>query len=200
MFEKIPDRLIQQYRTSWVKHADETSWRTNGKNGYVWLFATAQLSIFQFRILALAMGLRGQKISDVQFYRKSALVKLEILACVKAEAKHPGIQRIQNIFRDHSKRMYLWAQDRSIPADNNLAERDLRPTVIAGKVSFGSASDAGAHTRSILMTVLCSLKKQTADVETRFKYVLDQLAKNIQQDPFPLLFLKKDSTIQASPA
>jgi hypothetical protein len=30
-----------------------------------------------------------------------------------------------------------------VAAENNLAERDLRPTVIALKVSFGSQSDAG---------------------------------------------------------
>jgi transposase len=49
LFEKIPARLIEQYRQAPVKHADETSWRTDGQNGYVWLFATHQLSIFQFR-------------------------------------------------------------------------------------------------------------------------------------------------------
>lgn len=31
-----------------MKRADETSWRTDGKNGYVWLFATTDPSIFQF--------------------------------------------------------------------------------------------------------------------------------------------------------
>ncbi len=49
LFEKIPSQLIEQYRQAPVKHADETSWRTEGKNGYVWLFATEKLSIFQFR-------------------------------------------------------------------------------------------------------------------------------------------------------
>lgn len=39
-----------------------------------------------------------------------------------------------------------------MPAENNLAERELRPLVIARKVSFGSQSDAGARTREILMT------------------------------------------------
>ncbi len=31
-----------------LRHADATSWRTDGKNGYVWLFATPSLSIFPF--------------------------------------------------------------------------------------------------------------------------------------------------------
>lgn len=41
--------LTEQYRLSAVKDAEETGWRTDGKNGYVWLFATDCLSIFEFR-------------------------------------------------------------------------------------------------------------------------------------------------------
>jgi len=48
LFEGIPQKLIKEYQQALVKHADETGWRTDGKNGYVWLFATPELSIFQF--------------------------------------------------------------------------------------------------------------------------------------------------------
>ena len=84
--------------------------------------------------------------------------------------------------------MYHWAADRRVPADNNLAERDLRPTVVARKVSFGSQSDAGAETRGILMTALCTLRKRGFDATAHLKTVLDKLAEDIRQDPFPLLF------------
>jgi len=63
--------------------------------------------------------------------------------------------------------------------------------VIARKVSFGSQSDAGAHTRSVLITVLGSLKKRGVDVATYLKHALDELAKNIHQDPFPLFVPKR---------
>jgi hypothetical protein len=42
-------KMIEQYRCTRVKHADETGWRTDGRNGYAWLFATTRLSIFRFR-------------------------------------------------------------------------------------------------------------------------------------------------------
>ena len=32
LFGSVPDRLIQEYRKALVKHADETPWRTDGKN------------------------------------------------------------------------------------------------------------------------------------------------------------------------
>jgi hypothetical protein len=257
LFEKIPASLIEQYRQAPVKHADETSWRTEGQNGYAWLFATEKLSLFQFRksrsasvaqavfggnplpgvlvvdryagynkapcalqycyahllrevedlgkefpdseevkgfvstfipLLTLAMGLRNQRLSPAQFQRKAIQVQSQIQTTVKSPAQHLGIRRIQDIFRENESRLYHWAEDRNVPAENNLAERDLRPTVIARKVSFGSQSDAGAHTRGVLMTVLGSLKKRGIDVATHLKHVLDELAKNIHQDPFPLLF------------
>jgi len=252
----VLSKLIELYRQSLVKHADETGWRTNGKNGYVWLFATETISLFLFRqtrsgkvpqavfgdhplpgvlvvdryagynrapcplqycyahllrevqdlekdfpdseevktfvsvmapLLATAMGLRHQPINEAKFYQKAAETKAQIVAALEAPALHPGIRRVQDLFRDNAHRLYHWTQNRQIPAENNLAERDLRPTVIARKVSFGSASDAGAHTRGTLMSILYSLKKQKLDATKRFKEVLDQLAKDIHQDPFSLL-------------
>jgi len=139
-------------------------------------------------LLASAMNLRSLPITDAQFYEKAKEVKSQILKAVHDSAQHLAIRRIQEIFHDNEQRLYRWADDRQIPADNNLAERDLRPTVIARKVSFGSQSEAGANTRSILMTVLHTLKKQNSDPCTTLKTALDRLAKNPTLDPFALLF------------
>ena len=257
LFASLPDLLIEEYRQAPVKHADETGWRTNGQNGYAWLFATPRLSLFLFRQtraasvpqhvfgkswlpgclvvdryggynkvpcaiqycyshllrevqaldkefpeasevkafvstvtpqLALAMGLRAQPISDHEFARQAAALKAQIMASMEAPAHHLGICRIQESFRANADRLYHWANDRRVPTENNLAERDLRPTVIARRVSFGSPSDAGAHTRGILMSVLHTLKKRHMDVVAQLKRVLDQLAFNLYQDLFPLLF------------
>ncbi len=75
-------------------------------------------------------------------------------------------------------------RDRRVPADNNHAERDLRPTVIARKVSFGSSSDAGAETRSVLMSMLHTLNKGRGKepLEPVFKAILDKIAENPAAD------------------
>jgi transposase len=256
-FEGIPPRLIQEYRQAPVKHADETGWRTNGKNGYVWLFATPELSVFQFGksrssrvpqavfgkdplpgklvvdryaaynkapceiqycyahlqrevedlekefpdekeaasfvavvrpLLALAQGLRAQPIPDGQFYSQAAKLRSEIKAAMNQPAKHMGIRRIQDIFRENEHRLYHWADDRAVPAENNLAERDLRPSVIARKVSFGSVTDAGARVRSILTTVACTIRKQGGKAADRIKEALDSLARNPDADVYHILF------------
>lgn len=257
LFEGVPDTLISEYRQAAVKHADETGWRTNGRNGYAWLFATPDLSIFQFGksrsakvpqavfgsdelpgvlvvdryagynkvpcaiqycyahllrdvqdlekefaedpevqrfvavvapLLALAMGLRSQPIGDEEFSARAVQLRSEIKSAMEQPAKHAGIRRIQDIFTEHEPRMYLWADNRAVPADNNLAERDLRPSVIARKVSFGSVTDAGARVRSILTTVVTTLRKKGLDPASQIKTTLDTLATDLDQDPFPLLF------------
>ncbi|MCP5524376.1 MAG: transposase [Verrucomicrobiales bacterium] len=47
--EPVIERLVREYRQAPVKHADETGWRTDGRNGYAWLFCTDTISLFRFR-------------------------------------------------------------------------------------------------------------------------------------------------------
>ena len=49
LLEKTIDRLTEEYRSARVKHADETTWRCDGRNGYAWGFFTDDLSIYRFR-------------------------------------------------------------------------------------------------------------------------------------------------------
>jgi len=258
----VPNALIEVYRDSEVKHADETGWRTDGNNGYAWLFCTPKISIFRVRRtrsasvpreifgekpvpgvlvvdryngynkmpcsiqycyahllrtvkdlekdfpenaeiksfvealtpqLANAITLRTLDITNKQFKRQAVKIKNEIINITNRQAKHPAIQKIQDIFREKADRLYHWAEDRNVPADNNLAERELRPLVIARKISFGSQSDAGAKTREILMTVLHTLKKTTVDVTGALKSALDKLAEQGDIDIYKAVF-KFDSS------
>src|SRR5208282_1620349 len=70
-----------------------------------------------------AMQLRAQELSAAQFGQRALELKVEIKSLVYAPAQHPGIQRIQNIFRQQKARLYHWAKNPAIPADNNRAER-----------------------------------------------------------------------------
>jgi len=71
---------------------------------------------------------------------------------------------------------------------NNFAERELRLLVIARKVSFGSQSDAGAHTREILISVSHSMRLRKIPIQQNLKETFDRLAANPNLDPYPLLF------------
>ena len=266
---KAVETLSGEYRRAPVRHADETGWRTDGKNGYVWLFATTAMSLFRFRgtrsatvpaevlgknplpgvlvvdryhaynhapaalqycyshlkrdteallkeypddpevaafvasltpVLAEAMTLRTLGLPRKEFLRRAARTKRRILAIVHRQARHEAIQKIQNIFRKNPHRLYHWARDPSIPAENNLAERDLRPLVVARKVSFGSQSEAGARTRETLMSLLHTLKKRRAPVADTLHAALDRLAGNPALDPYPLLFPSPKPKRPSSPS
>jgi transposase len=131
-------------------------------------------------LLSQAMHLRTQPLSDEQYYRQAKQIQNKIMEVNKSPAQHLAIRAMQDLFNINEHRLYHWVQDRRVPPDNNLAERDLRPTVIARKVSFGSSSDAGSKTRSVLMSVLHTLNKRRGDqsLESIFKTLLDELARN----------------------
>ena len=144
-------------------------------------------------LLARAMHLRGFQLSAAQFRVQAAQTRAEMEAVTRAPAQHPAIQKMQNLFREKPGRLYHWAKDRSVPADNNRAERELRPLVIARKLSFGSQSEAGARTREVLMSVLHTLRKRNADVTATFQRVLDHLVEAPKADLYKLLF-RSDSS------
>jgi transposase len=131
-------------------------------------------------LLSQAMHLRAQPLSDEQYYQKAREIQKKIMEANKSPAQHLAIRAMQDLFNVNEHRLYHWVKDRRVPPDNNLAERDLRPTVIARKVSFGSSSDVGSKTRSVLMSVLHTLNKRRGDqsLESIFKTLLDELAKN----------------------
>jgi len=53
------EKLKEDYRQAEVKHADETGWRTDGDNGYCWLFCSNDTSIFDFRDTRSAEVVKG---------------------------------------------------------------------------------------------------------------------------------------------
>jgi len=258
LFRQGMEALIEEYRRSPVRHADETGWRNDGQSGYAWLFCTSILAVFLFKNtrsssvpkgvfgseelpgvlvvdryagynrlpimiqycyahllrdveklekdfpddkevthfaaslipeLAQAMRLRSQDILDEEYYRQAQDLKEKIMAICRSPAYHLGIRAIQDIFTINEGRLFHWVNDRRVPADNNYAERTLRPTVIARKVSFGSSSDAGAETRSVLMSVLHTLNKRRgqATLESAFKSILDKIVENPDVDVASLL-------------
>lgn len=249
--------LITAYRRSPVRHADETGWRTDGGNGYAWLFCTPRLSLYRFRstraasvpkevlgtrrlpgvlvvdryaaynqspctlqycyahllrdledlgkefpdqaevkafvdaaapLMAAIMGLRGQGLSKARYLQNAQRLRRKLQRIMNAPAVHLGVRAFQDLFRQNASRLYHWARDPGIPAENNLAERELRPLVVSRKVSFGSQSQAGAHTREVLMTVLHTLRKRTTDPAQAFRAALDQLAADPGAAPYKLLF------------
>lgn len=253
-WEPAMAQLIKMYQESDVRHADETGWRTDGKNGYAWLFCTETLSIFQFGktrtstvplsilgekplsgvlvtdryagynkmpcplqycyahllrdlqsletkfpkskeikifvahlapLFAEAMALRRTLSDEAPYTERAKKIQEEMIGLCKKQAKAIAIQTFQRLILDNEHRLFHWVSNRNIPPDNNRAERELRPTVIARKNSFGSQSQKGADTRSVLMSVLHTAAKRIDDSTTMrrwFLSTLDALARDPSTD------------------
>jgi hypothetical protein len=138
--------------------------------------------------------------TDLAEYADEAVaIRNEIVAACGREAIHPGIQKFQNIFREHPERLFQWVKSPEMPAKNNFAERGLRPIVIARKTSFGSQSAKGMKRREILMAFLHTAKIRGLDPGGTFKEALDVLSLDPTADILPLLGLQKE-TQAAKPA
>lgn len=252
----VSEGLRGLLREAAVRHADETPWRTDGDNGYAWVFLAGRVRVFacedtrsmsvpeavladsagslvtdryaaynRFRgrrgyclehlrrdtpetvgknprsaecaafadalvpWLREAMSLRSACAGDPAAYLvRAAFIRRRIEAVAEAPARHPSVQHIQNIFRENADRLWLWTEDPRIPAENNAAERAIRPLAVARKVSHGSQSDRGRKTRSVLMSVLHTLAARCVDPAQHLARAPDRFAEDPGTDMFSAVF------------
>jgi len=220
-------RLQEGVRSAEAVCADETGWRQDGENGYLWGFFTAGARFFEYRKSRSAQvpkEILGEDFGGVvtcDFYaaynwlgllqrcwfhllkdakelaelnadrpevvgwveslqalyqeakavasactelpadcrvRRKERRRLEKLAAQLARpyAKHPDApQRVlAHRILKHLPELFVFVTDPAVPATNNLAERSLRPAVIARKISGGTRSPKGSATRMGLMSLL----------------------------------------------
>lgn len=68
------------------------------------------------------------------------------------------LSKIKVALRKNKEKYFTFLRHPGIPVDNNKAERALRHLVIKRRTSFGSKTERGAETTSILASVILSLK------------------------------------------
>ncbi len=213
------EALKQAVQQQAVVHADETGWRENGRNGYIWCLATdgpEAIRYYEFdprrnrhvvtRLLGTAF--RGHLVTDfygsyniysgphqrcwvhllrdlkhlqeehpadgevvawalaVRYQYQDARSaddihdpaqrqrlhdtlrrRTELLGLQYAQVKQHPCQALAKRLLRHLDELYQFVLYPQVPADNNLAERALRPLVVQRKVSGGSRSRAGSETR-----------------------------------------------------
>jgi hypothetical protein len=236
--QSVTHELHERVRHSPVVHGDETVWREEGQNGYVWCFCTpageryyeydrSRAGAVAKRILgaefkgtlvtdfyaayndfpgehqrcwahllrdlhALKEEHRETKYNEEVLEWTAQLRKLydtaqdaltgpsgvspptqqmrEILYVQSVEATSELARRYANAkqHRTHpchtlAKRLLLhldglfqFVRQPGLSADNNLAERGVRPVVVMRKVSGGSQSERGSRTRMTLAALFCT--------------------------------------------
>ena len=227
-------QLLGEIRASSSVCADETGWRQNGDNGYLWGFFSEGARYFEYRksrsaqvpeeilgedfggtitcdfyaaynklgalqrcwfhllkdarelaeinadqpevgewVEALKALYEEAKACDLALgelpancrARRKERRRFERLAAQLARpyAKDPDApQRVlAHRILKHLPELFVFISDPAVPATNNLAERSLRPAVIARKISGGTRSPKGSATRMGLMSLFDTWRAQS---------------------------------------
>ena len=219
--------IRNRIRASPVVHADETGWRQDGANGYVWTFSTPTQRYFLRRgrnkeVVDEALGdsCAGVLVSD--FYaayhhydgpkqrcwvhllrdihdlkalypkdqelarwaeevhqlwslakdfthpraqqRRLAQGKFErsLLACCQPFLEDPAAvqSKLCRRIKGFIKELFVFVAEPEAPADNNAAERSLRPLVISRKISGGTRSEQGTESKMALASLFGTWRAQ----------------------------------------
>ena len=98
---------------------------------------------------------------------------------------HAGARRLAKRLKNYWESLLRFVEYRDVPSSNNKAEREIRPAVLMRKASYGSASERGAATRSILMSIYRTLKQRGVDVLAATEAALRTYITTGQLPPLP---------------
>lgn len=233
------EAVKQQAQRRAVLHADETGWRENGCNGYVWSISTEQgeryFEYHHSRAGAVATSLVGEDFKGVlvsDFYGgyndlacphqrcwvhllrdlhelkeqwphqdavqswiaevdglyrralsqsgsgKEAYQALltpthELAGRYASVKKHPCQALCKRLLR-HQDELFQFVLNSNVPAHNNLAERSIRPLVVARKISGGTRSPKGSTTHMTLASLVATWQAKGLNVIEQCHLMLSQ--------------------------
>jgi hypothetical protein len=226
--QEAVETLKQQARASPILHGDETSWRENGLNGYIWAFSTPGdqgVRYYEYdpsrgrQVVRRILGSQfdGHLVSDFygsynvyagkhqrcwvhllrdlhalkqQHAQDAAVVewaqdvralydqaqtwlasqeqpsqeareaqyvslvaRVHRLGLAYARVKQHACQALAKRLLRHEDELFQFVLVAGLSADNNLAERSIRPLVVIRKISGGSRSAEGTKTRMALASL-----------------------------------------------
>lgn len=138
-------------------------------------------------LLKEAMTLRS-RFKGEEYNEESKRIRDDILAWIEQPVKDGKLKGYFDYMSEKRHRFFQWVEHPEVEAENNLAERRLRPLVVARKVCFGSQSEKGLKTRETLMSIIDTLKLRCDDPVKKLSGVLDALARNRDSDVNALLW------------
>lgn len=132
-------------------------------------------------LLREAMRLRGKSRGE-EYVRESRRIRDDILRWIGRPVKDGRLKGLFEFMDKKRHRFFQWVDHPEVEAEDNLAERRLRPLVVARKVCFSSQSEQGLKTRETLMSVIDTLRLRFENPVKRLSDVLDALGRNPKSD------------------
>ncbi len=107
-------------------------------------------------------------LKDTTLANYAARADNKLTALTRAPVAHPAVKTLLNQIKAWRAKSFVFLTNRSVPATNNISEREIWPSVVFRKVTNGFRSDWGAQIhagyRSITGTARLSGKSALAAV------------------------------------
>ena len=133
--------VLEQVRASPVVQGDETGWRQDGSNGYVWTFSTPSERYSEAKASVLPRAQPG--------HRTQLMLEEKLMVLARPFLKDPlAVQaKLCRRMERFIKELFVFVSDPAVPSDNNAAERSLRHLVTSRKISGGTRSGQGTDSK-----------------------------------------------------
>lgn len=109
---------------------------------------------------AMALKRRRGAMSPHGYAVQRGEVQAELDRLLAGTYTDPDNARLAKLLRKHRGSVLGFLDHVAVDATNNLAEREVRPAVIARKLSAGNRTEAGAETHAVLASVLRTCCRQ----------------------------------------
>lgn len=117
-------------------------------------------------LLQEALRLRDRwetgELTERGFARIRTQLEVRLGRLLQSTLRHPGNRRFQAHLANHADDLFTFLYE-NIEATNWPAEQAIRPAVRFRKTSGGHRSPAGARTRDLLLSTLCTARKRGLD-------------------------------------
>jgi transposase len=140
---------------------------------------------------AMALKRRRGTLGDHGYAVLRGKVHAELDRLLAGTYTDPDNARLAKLLRKHRASVLRFLDHDGVDATNNLAERELRPAVIARKLSAGNRTEAGAETHAVLARVFRTYRRQGRDI-------LEAVVALLRHGPSHVL--EFDHTASAAPA
>jgi transposase len=126
----------------------------------------------------LRLSLCRLKLSHEVYARRCGIIYHRLEELIAQSYNDPHCKRFIKRLKRHKSELFIFLEHPEVPADNNHAERMIRPAVIARKNSYCNRSERGAATQSILMSIFRTLHLREQDAISTLEEALKLYCKN----------------------
>jgi transposase len=128
---------------------------------------------------ALELKKKRSELSEPEYVKSREQLEERMNALLSYKSSNPNAKRLQKRIRKYRKELLVFLYEEKVEGTNNRAERAIRPAVCQRKMNGGHRSWLGAHTYSVLMTILQTCRLQGLDFIQTSLQILQNYYRNL---------------------